>query len=318
MLPTPTYGSRPIPPCSGDGARLEAEMLGLLVPWLSQEHHWPVVTLDTDVDRGPVVAQAEALGMRPAMQLRDGVWRDGGFHDRVFYELLHPAWVAKLGDPGAGIADAGEPVTAPRSPARRRDENAALPLPANALIGSERLALRPMQADDAETIANFLREEPAATFGHARFPYSAVMIGDWIGEYGKSTPASDLEFAVVLRETGELIGDNGLYDVDWLARSAESGTWIYRPEYRGAGYGTEAKHLLLEYAFERLGLHSIWSWVKAANPRSQAALRKQGYRDAGRLNWQEFGPDGFQDARMFDLLAAEWRAATDGGDRVIG
>ena len=114
-----------------------------------------------------------------------------------------------------------------------------------------------------------------------------------------------------MRENGELIGENALYNLDWLARSAESGTWIYRPEFRSSGYGTEAKHLLLEYGFERLGLNMIWSWVKMLNTRSQAALRKQGYRDAGRLNWVNLGQGGFEDAAMFDILAAEWRAARD-------
>jgi RimJ/RimL family protein N-acetyltransferase len=169
-----------------------------------------------------------------------------------------------------------------------------------------------MQMEDAETIANLIRAEPAADFGHGRFPYSALSLADWIGKIGKNDPAKDLEFAVVLRESGELIGETGLYDVDWLARSAESGSWLYRAEDRNAGYGTEAKQLLLEYAFEWLGLHMIWSWVKSRNPRSQAALRKQGYRDAGRVTWVNFGPDGFENAHMFDLLASEWRAARDG------
>ena len=48
------------------------------------------------------------------------------------------------------------------------------------------------------------------------------------------------------------------------------------------------------------------------NPRSQAATRKHGYRDAGRFTWIGYGPDGFENARMFDLLATEWRAARDG------
>jgi RimJ/RimL family protein N-acetyltransferase len=187
-----------------------------------------------------------------------------------------------------------------------------LKLPNNAVIGSERLALRPMEVNDAETIANLIRAEPDASFGHSRFPLSAVSIRDWIGKIGKNDPAGDVEFAIVVRESGELIGENGVYGVDWLARTAETGSWIYRPEYREAGYGTEAKHLLLEFAFERLGLHSIWSWVKTRNPRSQAALRKQGYRDAGRLTWIGYGPDGFDNAHMFDLLASEWRAARDG------
>jgi RimJ/RimL family protein N-acetyltransferase len=295
-----------------DGARVQAEMLRLLVPWLSAEQHVPALYLRTDADLEPVATAAEAVGMRLAVRLRDGVWRDGRHRDRVIYEYLDPAWVARLGDPGPGIADAGEPVAAPRAPAPRRDAGAALPLPANALLGSERLALRPMEASDAVPIARLLRTEPDASFGLNRFPYSAVLLDDWIDKLGAKAMPTEVEFAVVLRESGELIGENGLYEIDWLGRSAESGSWIYRPEHRGAGYGTEAKHLLLEYAFEWLGMHMIWAWVKEANTRSQAALRKQGYRDAGRVSWFEMDAGGFSGGRMFDLLASEWRAARVG------
>jgi RimJ/RimL family protein N-acetyltransferase len=297
------------------GALVQAEMLAQLVPWLSGERYRPVVVLATDTGREPVCVAADSLGMRQAVRLRDGIWRDGRRHDMVFYEYPNPVWITRLGDPGPGIAVAGEPVAAPRSPAPRRDHDATLSLPSNALIGSQRLALRPMQVDDAETIANLIRREPDASFGHSRFPYSAILLADWFGEMAEKDPAPDIELAVVLRETGELLGETGLYSIDWIARTAESGSWLYRAADRGQGYGTEAKLLLLEYAFERLGLNMIWAWVKERNPRSQAALRKQGYRDAGRFTWSGFGPDGFEHARMFDLLATEWRAARDGARR---
>jgi RimJ/RimL family protein N-acetyltransferase len=299
------------PTLGATGALVQAEMLAQLVPWLSGERYRPVVVLATDTGLEPVRAMAESLGMRPAVRLRDGVWRDGRCHDKVFYEYLNPVWIARLGDPGPGITVAGEPVAAPKSPAPRRDHDATLLLPPNALIGSQRLALRPMQVDDAETIANLIRGEPDASFGHSRFPYSAIQIADWVGEMAEKDPAPDVELAVVLRETGELIGETGLYSIDWIARTAESGYWLYRAADRGMGYGTEANLLLLEYAFDRLGLSMIWAWVKERNPRSQAALRKQGYRDAGRFTWSGYGPDGFENARMFDLLATEWWSARD-------
>jgi RimJ/RimL family protein N-acetyltransferase len=313
--PTATTISLHADPALGAaGALVQAEILTQLVPWLSGERYSPVVVLATDAGLQPVAAAAESLGMRPAVRLRDGVWRNGRPHDMVFYEYLSPVWIARLGDPGPGIAAAGEPVAIPRAPAPRRDDVAELPLPPNALIGSQRLALRPMQVDDAETIANLIRREPDASFGHSRFPYSAIAFADWFGEMAEKDPAPDVELAVVLRETGELIGETGLYSIDWIARTAESGSWLYRAPDRGMGYGTEAKLLLLEYAFERLGLNMIWAWVKERNPRSQAALRKQGYRDAGRFAWSGYGPDGFENARMFDLLATEWRSARDEGD----
>jgi RimJ/RimL family protein N-acetyltransferase len=306
------------PTLGAAGAQVQAEMVVQLVPWLSGERYTPVVVLATDAGLEPVSATAESLGMRPAVRLRDGIWRDGQCHDMVFYEYVNPVWIDRLGDPWPGIAVAGEPIAAPRAPAPRRDHDVTLPLPPNALIGSQRLALRPMQIDDAETIANLIRREPDASFGHSRFPYSAILFEDWFGEMAEKDPAPDIELAVALRETGELIGETGLYSIDWIARTAESGSWLYRAADRGKGYGTEAKLLLLEYAFDRLGLNMIWAWVKERNPRSQAALRKQGYRDAGRFTWSGYGPDGFENARMFDLLATEWRAARDAGDGVIG
>lgn len=299
------------------GETAQVEMLELLIPWSVQERHRPVTILTTDTSHPTLISAAERLGMRPAVSLREGAWRDGRLHDALFLNLPNPIWTALVGDPGPGLVHATLPVLAPSSPAPRRDPAERLTLPPNAMLGSARLALRPFQAEDAETVANAVLRDPDASFGHSRFPISPIVYQDWFEELGKKDPDSDFEVAVVLRETNELIGEVGLYSIDWVAKHAETGSWIYKPEHRGSGYGTEAKHLLLEWAFEQLGLNMLWSWVLEANPRSQAALRKQGYRDAGVTCWCGFGPKGFDNARMFDLLAAEWRSAR-GGEGVRG
>jgi RimJ/RimL family protein N-acetyltransferase len=281
------------PALGAAGALVQAEILTLLVPWLSGERYAPVVVLATDAGLEPVATAAASLGMRPAARLRDGVWRNGRLHDMVFYEYLSPVWITRLGDPGPGIAMAGEPVVTPKASAPRRDHDAALPLPPNALIGSQRLALRPMQVDDAETIANLIRREPDASFGHSRFPYSAIAFADWFGEMAEKDPAPDIELAVVLRETGELLGETGLYSIDWIARAAESGSWLYRAADRGKGYGTEAKLLLLEYAFERLRAEydlGVGQGAQSALPgrTPQAGLPRRGSIHLERLRTRRF------------------------------
>lgn len=297
------------PALGGAGAALQAEMVRLVVPWLSAERKRPVVRVLTDVDMEPVVSAAASLGMDPAVQLRHGAWRQGRLRDAVYYEFLNPIWTSRMGDPGPGLAEAGHPVLHPTSPAPRREPHERLALPDNAMIGSQRLALRPFQPEDAESVSSRILEETDTSFGHSRFPYSAILLADWFGEMSENDPSTEFEVAVVHRESGALVGEVGLYAIDWQARTAESGWWIYRAEDRGKGYGTEANHLLLEYAFDHLGLNMIWAWVKSLNPRSQAGLRKQGYRDAGRFTWTGFGPDGFENALMFDILADEWRTS---------
>lgn len=106
-----------------------------------------------------------------------------------------------------------------------------------------------------------------------------------------------------------MIGCNGLDNISWVHRCAETETEIFRPEHRNAGFGTEAKHLLLEYGFERLGLHMVFSYVAETNPRSAQALKKQGYRQAGSIAWDAFCATGLCQDFGFDLLAEEWRAA---------
>ncbi|MDQ3524104.1 MAG: GNAT family N-acetyltransferase, partial [Chloroflexota bacterium] len=115
------------------------------------------------------------------------------------------------------------------------------------------------------------------------------------------------------------IGLVGVMDVDYKHRFGESASMMLNPVYREAGYGIEAKHLLFDYMFNTLGFHSLQSWVMFENPRSAAALRKQGYREVGREHWVEFRNGNFVNFVAFDLLASDWRAMPRyDGDEYVG
>ena len=179
----------------------------------------------------------------------------------------------------------------------------------NAVVVGERIHLRPMEQADAEAIARWSMRETQTSFDTGRGLRSPIGYWVWNRKAAESEPPNWTRFAICLNSTGEPIGSNGLAFLDWINRTAESETEIVRPTYRGSGYGTEAKHLLLEYAFEVLGLHMVQSFAWAFNLPSCAALRKQGYRDAGRLAWTGIKNGEFVDDLVFDLLASEWRAA---------
>ena len=96
-----------------------------------------------------------------------------------------------------------------------------------------------------------------------------------------------------------------------VLRTAETGSSMIGPACRGKGYGTEAKHLLLEYYFDRLGLHAICSHVWEPKTRSAAVLAMQGYRLAGRLKWDDLKDGIYRDTLVFDLLRDDWLAARE-------
>ena len=288
-------------------AAIKAEIVGLLVPYLVMERDLMAVWLDTEAGEPTVDKTAAEVGMRKAYRLREALLRDGARRDLMCYEALHPAWIARLGLPPEGVEGPVEREV--RSPAPRDFPALSGDPPPNAIIVGERVYLRAIEIDDAEDMARWSRREPETFFDNGRPVRSPIAFADFHRKLAEDDPPEWVRFAICLRENDEVIGSNGLDDLDLINRTAETETEIVNPAYRGGGYGTEAKHLLLAYAFERLGLHMVKSYVWEFNTRSAAALRKQGYRDAGYVAWTGLKDGNFAGDHAFDLLASEWQAA---------
>ncbi len=285
---------------------IRAEMLEIIVPWLLHEQEFMVVWIEAEEGDEPLIQTAAKIGMRFAYRLREAKLRNGTRRDLICYEALHPKWLEKLGQPPAAVEGSVDRIVkSPALPAWRAGPD---PIPQNAFAVGERLYLRPIEQADAEEIARCSALESEAFHDQGRHIRSAISYWHWNRKITEESSPEWIRFAIVTREDNIVIGANGLIEVDWISSTAETETEIVRPDYRGAGYGTEAKHLLLDYAFEQIGLHMVRSYVWEFNERSAAALLKQGYRSAGRVAWSGVKNAEFIGDRVFDLLASEWRA----------
>jgi RimJ/RimL family protein N-acetyltransferase len=189
----------------------------------------------------------------------------------------------------------------------------------NPILASDRLYLRPIEVEDGDLIAEIdaMEDETITNMG-GRAAHSPIAARIAIEKAYSSLPPGVVEFAVCLRETDECIGFVGLVDIDWVNGSAETFSSLRPGEFRGKGYGTEAKHLLLEYAFDHLGLHVLTSWVWELNKRSAGALAKQGYRPAGRLKYDGIEQGVYYDDLVFDVLRDDWVAAREAWRASLG
>lgn len=290
-------------------AATEAEVITFVLPWLLDKRNLLKVYTEHLLPTGDhplVMAAADALGMRRCYRLREAIRFQGRRFDMIGYELLDPHWVQTLGMPQR--MQEGPVEREVRAPAPMWQANRPEPAP-NAIVAGERLSLRPFEPDDGKLASRWLMQDNEDVF-----PNGPDVVNPWV--YGqrhvalaKETPPSWVRFAIARNEDDLLIGANGLTHLDLRNGIAETESTIFHPDYRGRGYGTEAKHLLLEYAFERLGLHMVYSWVSEFNTRSSAALLKQGYREAGYFAWSHAYRGNYLGGRYFDLLASEWRAA---------
>lgn len=253
-----------------------------------------------------VLEMLQGIGARISSTFREALRYEGEYVDWHMVTYLSKAWVNTLGDPfeeekprsGTGLP---RPVIAPV-------EVEGDQLPPNAVRVGPRVYLRPLQKADAAEIMNWARRETEPFWSSGRFVVTQTAMEKWFENLGKNEPQTWVRFAVCLRENDECIGAVGVDMIDYVHRNGESESEFHNLEYRSKGYGTEAKHLLFDYAFNTLGLHSLQSWVMYGNTRSAAALRKQGYRDVGLEPWLVATRGGYENFGTYELMADEWRA----------
>lgn len=182
----------------------------------------------------------------------------------------------------------------------------------NPILVGERVYLRAEEPDDAETMASFYaRETDDWTDDFGRFLQSPLMFRKGIEENAETSIPESITLQSCLVENDQLIGWVGLFDINYVNGTAETYSYFAPGEWRGKGYGTESKHLLLAYCFDHLQLHIIQSYVFGSNERSAAALRRQGYQQAGTLKLDGPRRGKYLDTWVFDVKREEWIEARD-------
>jgi ribosomal-protein-alanine N-acetyltransferase len=195
----------------------------------------------------------------------------------------------------AGVASSRKGITS------RRD-----PFADTLLLTGEKLELRPLQVTDTETmfvyasdpeVTQFLPWEPATEVESVR-PFLEDQVR-------RRERRDSLGLAILLRETGEMIGSTDLMDLRRTRGEAELGYLLAR-SYWGRGLMTEAANLTLEHGFHRLRLIRIRAYADADNTGSRRVLEKIGMRVVGteiRVVHQEDRP-----YVQYEIRRAEWLA----------
>ena len=82
--------------------------------------------------------------------------------------------------------------------------------------------------------------------------------------------------AVELKETGELIGDTGVNEVEEKTNEVEIGYTICK-KHSGKGYATELLNAMTEFIVSTFGINVLYGRVMRGNNASVRVLEKNGY-----------------------------------------
>ena len=178
-------------------------------------------------------------------------------------------------------------------------------MPAELSLRGERIWLRPIEIGDAVELARASHAEEETAFTGARVPSSVMSFQRWIENLEERAHV----FAICRTGEDACIGIISVRKIDIDNGTAETGMGLFRACDRGQGLGSEAKRLLLDYAFDVLGLHAVSCTISSVNTRSARAVERQGYRYAGKLRNAEMTTGGrVCDQLVYDMTREEWLA----------
>ena len=175
------------------------------------------------------------------------------------------------------------------------------------VLRGARVVLRELRASDAaslfamlsaDEVARFISPPPTTVSGFEQF------IAWTLRQRSAGTYAC---FAVTVRGYDTAIGIFQMRQIDADFRTAEWGFAIGSP-FWGTGVFREGADLMLDFAFETVGVYRLEARASVQNGRGNGALRKVGaVREA--ILRKSFLRNGEQvDQALYAILADEWRA----------
>jgi len=157
----------------------------------------------------------------------------------------------------------------------------------NVALATPRLLLREFMPADVDALEGILGDPVAMQYYPA--PFDRQGVEEWI-ERNRSRYQSHGYglWAMVLKDSGELIGDCGcaLQDVDGKDE-IEIGYHVRRDLW-GNGYATEAAAACMQYAFTKLGVDRVISLIRPENLQSVRVAEKNGLTCEKIIFWRGY------------------------------
>lgn len=143
------------------------------------------------------------------------------------------------------------------------------------IFETDRLYLREMNRSDFKSLSKILKDEETMYAYEGAF--SDIEVQEWLDKqilrYQKWNFGL---WAVILKETDEMIGQCGLSMQQWKAEEVLEIGYLFERLYWHKGYATEAAKACKKYAFEILKADEVCSIIRDTNVASQNVAIRNG------------------------------------------
>ena len=160
----------------------------------------------------------------------------------------------------------------------------------NMIFETERLFARKLTKDDFGSLCRILQDpEVMYAYEHA---FSDAEVNSWLERQLKRYVTDGFGlWAVILKETGSMIGQCGLTMQDWNGKMVPEIGYLFEKAYWHLGYASEAAKGCKEYAFQSLKLPRVYSIIRDNSLPSQRVAERNGMKLCGSLVKHYYGLD---------------------------
>lgn len=185
-------------------------------------------------------------------------------------------------------------------------------MPLNITLSSHRIRLRLFTIEDSKDLVT------AASDGELwNLPFTVVPSAETVDDYIQHAlegyqAGTVLPFVVEDIATGKVIGSTRFWKIDRKNLKLEIGSTWYSKSWQRTYANTEAKYLLLQYAFEELNCVRVQFTTDVLNEKSQNAILRLGAQKEGVVRNERIMPDGRKrNSVRFSIIDEEWPSIKD-------
>ncbi|WP_175898588.1 GNAT family N-acetyltransferase [Burkholderia vietnamiensis] len=180
-------------------------------------------------------------------------------------------------------------------------------LPAQPTLTGEHIVLRPLAASDRQALLDAAADGELWNLKVTVVPDERTVDAYLDTALQGRAAGTVMPFAIVERASGRVIGSTRFWKIDRNNRKLEIGhTWLSASAQRTRA-NTEAKWLLLAYAFDTLQFTT-----DELNEKSRAAILRLGAKQKGIVRHERIMPDGRKrNSVRFSIIDGEWPAIRD-------
>jgi RimJ/RimL family protein N-acetyltransferase len=170
------------------------------------------------------------------------------------------------------------------------------------------IILRPPLFDDIEGLSNAARDGEVWNSRFSQFPHPNEMQKYIQGMLDLSSKGLILPFTTIDKNSNTIVGTTRYLNIDYENLRLEIGhTWIAK-SWRNTYVNTEAKFLMLQYAFEKLECIAVEIRTDILNTVSRKAIQRLGAKQDGVLRHHKIMRDGrIRDTVCYSIIKPEWK-----------